>query len=293
MTATSARGALSLHTRRRPWLLRMLPRILILLLAAAGAVLFVIPFVWMISTSFKPRWEQMVIPPVWIPSRIEWANYLTPLREQPVLRWFQNTIIIVTFNVIGSVLSSTLVAFGFARLRFPGRDALFLVLLSTMMLPGQVTMIPVYFFFAKIGWVNTLKPLIIPTYFAAPFYVFLLRQFFMTISTEYDDAAEIDGCHLFDIYWRILLPMCAPALAVVAISEFTYSWNDFFGPLIYLNTPDKFPIALGLRYLQARWDPKIGQTMAMTFLSIIPLLAVFYTTQRYFIQGIVISGIKG
>ncbi len=129
--------------------------------------------------------------------------------------------------------------------------------------------------------------------FAYAFYVFLLRQFFMTISTEYDDAAEIDGCNLFSIYWRTLLPMCRPALAVVAIMEFTGGWNDFFGPLIYLNSPDKFPIALGLRFMQSRWDPKIGQTMAMTFLSILPLLAVFYTTQRHFIQGIVISGIKG
>jgi len=161
------------------------------------------------------------------------------------------------------------------------------------MLPSQVTLIPVYFFFARLHWTDTLRPLIVPSYFAAPYYVFLLRQFFMTISTEYDDAAEIDGCGVFDVYRRIILPMCKPALAVVAITEFTGSWNDLFGPLIYLNTPAKFPIALGLRLLQIHGESQIGWMMAMTTLSIIPLLVIFYTAQRYFIQGIVITGIKG
>lgn len=278
---------------RRFRLKRVLPSVILTLLAAIGSIVFILPFVWMISTSFKPRWEQMAIPPVWIPSTINWSNYIEPLRRQPVLQWYQNSIVLVFCNVIGATLSSSLVAFGFARLQFRGRNLLFLILLSTMMLPGQVTMIPIYYLFVKMHWVDSLKPLIVPSYFAAPFYVFLLRQFFMTVSTEYDDAAEIDGCTILDVFWRIMLPMCKPALGVVAIMEFTYGWNDFFGPLIYVNTPTKFPIALGLRFFQTRADPQIGHTMAMTFLSVLPLIAVFYTSQRYFIQGIVISGVKG
>ncbi len=286
-------AASAVRTHRRPWVWRILPAVVLTLLAAAGSVIFALPFFWMISTAFKSRWEQLVIPPVWIPAKINWNNFVEPLTKQPVPLWFRTTIIIVVFSVIGATLSSSLVAYGFARLRFHGRNLLFIILLSTMMLPGQVTLIPVYFMYAKIHWTDSIKPLVVPSYFAYAFYVFLLRQFFMTISHEMDDAAEIDGCSFLDIYWRVILPMCKPALGVVAIMEFTGSWNDFFGPLIYLNSPLKFPIALGLRMLQSRGDPKIGATMAMTLLSVIPLLVVFYAAQRYFIQGIVITGVKG
>ncbi|MGQ9553666.1 MAG: carbohydrate ABC transporter permease [Anaerolineae bacterium] len=291
MTATSV-AALRLKTQRSRFR-RIAPWVFWTVLAGLGSIAFVLPFVWMVSTAFKPRWEQLVMPPVWIPSRIEWNNFISPLQRQPVLRWYGNTLTLVVFNVFGALLSSSLVAYGFARLQFRGRNLLFMILLSTMMLPGQVTLIPTYYFFSRIHWTDSLRPLIVPAYFAAPFYVFLLRQFFMTISTEMDDAAEIDGCSIFDIYWRIILPMSKPALGVVAITEFTWNWNDFFGPLIYVNTPIKFPIAAGLRLFQTRSDPQIGQTMAMTFLSIIPLLVVFYSAQRYFIQGIVITGVKG
>ncbi|MDI7277547.1 MAG: carbohydrate ABC transporter permease, partial [Anaerolineae bacterium] len=285
--------AARVRTRRKPLLWRTVPGVALTAAAALGSIVFVLPFVWMISTGFKPRWEQLAIPPVWIPSTIAWSNFTEPFQRQPVLHWYLNSIVLVVCNVIGATLSSSLVAFGFARLHFRGRNLLFLILLSTMMLPGQVTLIPVYYFFARVGWVNSLKPLIVPSYFAGPFYVFLLRQFFMTISTEMDDAAEIDGCGIFDIFWRVVLPLCKPALGVVAIMEFAGSWNDFFGPLIYLNSVRKAPIALGLRFFQTRADPQIGQTMAMTTLSIIPLIAVFYGSQRYFIQGIVITGTKG
>jgi len=154
-------------------------------------------------------------------------------------------------------------------------------------------LIPVFYLFTKIGWVDSLKPLIVPSFFGSAFYIFLLRQFFMTIHPEMDDAAEIDGCSLFGIFWRIVLPIAKPALGVVAIYEFTYSWNDFFGPLIYVNSPNKFPVALGLRFFQTRFDPQLGPTMAMTFISIIPILITFYVAQRGFVQGIVISGVKG
>jgi len=291
MTARSV--ATPVVKTQRSRLRRVAPWVFWTLLAGLGSIIFVLPFIWMVSTAFKPRWEQLVMPPVWIPSRIEWTNFISPLQRQPVLRWYGNTLTLVVFNVFGALLSSSLVAFGFARLQFRGRNLLFIVLLATMMLPGQVTLIPTYYFFSRIHWTDSLRPLIVPAYFAAPFYVFLLRQFFMTISLEMDEAAELDGCSIFDIYWRVILPMSKAALGVVAISEFTWSWNDFFGPLIYVNTPIKFPIAAGLRLFQTRSDPQIGQTMAMTFLSILPLLVVFYSAQRYFIQGIVITGVKG
>ncbi|MHB0877335.1 MAG: carbohydrate ABC transporter permease, partial [Anaerolineae bacterium] len=228
-----------------------------------------------------------------IPSTIEWNNFLLPFQRQPVLGWYVNTLVLVCFNVVGALVSSSLVAYGFARMQFRGRNLLFIILLATMMLPGQVTLIPTYYAFSRIHWTDSLRPLIVPAYFAAPFYVFLLRQFFMTVSTEMDDAAEMDGCTIFDVYRRIMLPMSKAALGVVAISEFTWNWNDFFGPLIYINTPVKFTIAAGLRLFQTRSDPQIGQTMAMTFISVIPLLIVFYSAQRFFIQGIVITGVKG
>ena len=280
-------------THRRPAVLRLLPRLFWTLVAALGSIVFVVPFVWMISTSVKPRWEQLIIPPKWIPSTFVWSNYTEPFQTHPFATWYMNTLILVVCNVVGGLLSSSLVAYAFARIQFRGRNVLFVLLLATMMLPSQVTLIPVFYMFTKIGWVDSLKPLIVPSFFGSAFYIFLLRQFFMTIHPEMDDAAEIDGCSLLGIYWRIILPIAKPALGVVAIYEFTYNWNDFFGALIYLNTPTHFPVALGLRFFQTRFDPQLGPTMAMTFVSIIPILIVFYLTQRAFVQGIVISGVKG
>jgi ABC-type glycerol-3-phosphate transport system permease component len=179
-------------------------------------------------------------------------------------------------------------------LRFRGRNIYFLILLSTMMLPGQVTLVPTYYLFAKLGWVNSLRPLIIPVYFGSAFNIFLLRQFAMTIPTELDDAAKIDGCGFFSIYWRIIVPLMRPALGVIAIFQFTYDWNDFFNPLIYVNSPKYFTVALGLRTLQSTvlYVP-MQHIMAMTLISMVPVLVVFAVAQRRFIQGIVITGIKG
>jgi ABC-type glycerol-3-phosphate transport system permease component len=289
----SAESAGKTETVRKPWALRVLPTVSWTLVAILGSIIFILPFLWMISTSVKPRWEQLIMPPQWIPSRFVWENYSDPFTSRPFPTWYLNTLTLVFLNVIGSTLSSSLVAFAFARIQFRGRGILFLIVLSTMMLPGQVTLIPTYILFTRLGWVDSLRPLIVPNFFGVPFYIFLLRQFYMTINRELDDAAEIDGCSLFGVYWRIILPLSKSALGVVAIYEFTFRWNDFFGPLIYINTPIKAPVALGLRFFQTRFDPQIGPTMAMTFVSIIPLLLVFYMAQRYFVQGIVMTGLKG
>jgi multiple sugar transport system permease protein len=269
-------------------------RLLLLVLVALGSVVFVTPFAWMVSSSVKSAEEVMRFPPVWIPSVIHLEHYIEPWHRLPFSLYYRNTLIVVAFNLVGTILSSSIVAYGFARLRFRGRNLLFLILLSTMMLPSQVTLVPTYYLFAKLGWVNSLKPLIIPVYFGSAFNIFLLRQFMMTVPLELDDAAKIDGCGFFSIYWRIIMPLAKAALGVIAIFQFTYDWNDFFNPLIYINSPHNFTIALGLRTLQSTllYTP-MQQVMAMTLVAMTPVLLVFILAQRYFIQGIVITGVKG
>lgn len=288
----SRRRGLPSFQLRRPG--RWIWRGFLLILIAMGSIIFILPFVWMVSTSFKSSDQVYLFPPVWIPDRLRWENYIDSWNRLPFLNFYKNTLIIVSLNQIGTLLSSSIVAYGFARLRFRGRGLLFLLVLSTMMLPSQITLIPSYFLFSRLGWVNSLKPLIIPVYFGSAFNIFLLRQFFMTISPELDDAAKIDGCGFFGVYWRIILPLARPALGVVAIFQFTYDWNDFFNPLIYVNSPKSFPVALGLRLFQGTLvHVGMQHVMAMTFVSVIPMLLVFAVAQRHFIQGIVITGIKG
>ncbi len=258
-----------------------------------GAFLFMMPFLWMVSTSLKPKNLVSVVPIVWIPPELVWENYITPFQFMPFGIWYRNTMIITGVNLVGILLSTSLVAFGFARIPFKGRDTHFVILLATMMLPVQVTLIPTYLLWAKLGVTNTFWPLIIPQWLTAGYDTFFLRQFFASIPTEYDDAARIDGCGWWGIYRRIIMPMSKPALGVLAISNFAWNWNNFFDPLIYLNSTDKFTVALGLTLFQGRMNREIPGLMAMTLVSMIPVLITFFIAQRYFIQGIVISGVKG
>ncbi len=268
-------------------------RVLIYVVLVFFGVLYMAPFAWMLSTSVKPGFEVFVIPPQWIPSKFEWDNYWQPWSALPFATFYWNTIKMTVFDILATLASCSAVAFGFARMRFRGRDFLFLVVLATMMLPGQVTLIPVYVLWSRLGLVNTLWPLMIPYLFASPFNVFLLRQYMMTIPIEYDDAARIDGASWFQIYSRVILPMSAPVLGVIAIFSFTFHWNDFLGPLIYLNEEQNFVISLGLQLLNSRYSIAIQQTMAQTIIAIIPVLVVFFVAQKYYIQGIVITGVKG
>lgn len=272
---------------------RIAGRIVLYLLVATGVVLYAMPFVWMLSTSVKPGYQVYLIPPVWIPAKFEWENYIRPWLNLPFATFYRNTIIITVLGMTGTLLSSSLVAFAFARMRFRGRDVLFLLMLSTMMLPSQVTLVPLYILFSKLGWINTFLPLIVPQWFGSAFNIFLLRQYMMTIPLEMDDAARMDGAGWFQLYWRILMPLSAPALGVVAIFSFTYNWNDYLHPLIYLNAVQNFTVSLGLPLLNSRYVTEIQQTMAQSVLAILPVLAVFFFAQRYYIQGIVISGVKG
>jgi multiple sugar transport system permease protein len=268
-------------------------RTLLFLVAVGGSIVFLIPFAWMISTAGKPGELIWKIPPVWIPPIYIWKNYIDSWLLLPFPTFYLNTLKITSFTVVGVLISSSLAGFAFARLRFPGRNILFIVVLSTMMLPYHVTIIPQYMLFSKLGWVNTQLPLWVPWWFGDAFSIFLLRQFFMTIPLELDDAARIDGCSRFGVFLRIIIPLSLPVLAVVAIFEFTWSWNNFFSPLIYLNSIKLFPVALGLRQFMQRAGNDLQFMMAQTVLFVIPVLVMFFIAQRRFIQGIVVSGVKG
>src|SRR6266540_3391159 len=211
-----------------------------------------------------------------------WENFLLAVTKVPFAHYLLNTMIIVVFGTLGTLVSCTLVAYCFARFRAKGLNLLFLILLSTVMLPPQVTLIPTFILFKKIGWYDTLYPLIIPAFFANAWDIFLLRQFFLTLPTELDDAARIDGAHLFDVYWRIILPLAKPALATVAIFSFVNHWNDFFGPLIYLTTPEKMTIAVGLQLFRGQWGTDFSLLMAASTAALMPILILFFVAQKTF-----------
>jgi len=274
-------------------------RTLVHALLVTGAVLVLMPFLWMISTSLKNQAEVFIFPPRWIPKEILWRNYIDFWQVAPFPRWVANTLYLVIAILIGTLLSNSLIAYGFARLRAPDRDFLFIVLLATMMLPGQVTMIPMYLIFAKLGWIDTYWPLIVPAFTGSAFTVFLLRQFYMTIPYDMDDAATIDGCGILGVWWRILLPMSKPALGIVTVFSIRGTWGEFLRPLIYLNDSQKLTVAVGLRMFThgsgvgVRGQTQWGWMMAAATLYALPMIIMFFIAQRYFIQGIVITGVKG
>jgi ABC-type glycerol-3-phosphate transport system permease component len=261
----------------------------------ALSLLFLIPLAWLFLTSLMTLKQATSFPPEWIPNPVQFDNYLKALKFWNFARSFRNTAIVTSAVMIGELLSCTLVAYGFARLRFPGRNFLFIVLMSTMMLPGVVTMVPLYILFSKIKWVNTFLPLTVPAFFGGAFYIFLLRQFFMTIPEELIDAARIDGAGELNIWARIMLPLSGPAIIVVAIFSFQGAWNDFMGPLIYLNNEKLHTMALSLHMFRGLpgQGSIINQMMAATVMMVLPMLIVFAVFQRYFIQGVTLTGLKG
>jgi multiple sugar transport system permease protein len=259
-----------------------------------GAIIVTFPIAWMLSTSLKTIEETQAIPIKWIPSSLQWSNFPTGLTVLPFALYFRNTAIITFTSLVGTVLSAALVGYGFARLRAPGRELLFLLVLSTLILPSQVTVIPKFILFAKLGWVNTFAPLIVPTYFGAAFNIFLLRQFFRTIPRDMDEAAIIDGASYLKIWWQVILPMSLPALGIIAIFHFIFEWNDFFDPLIYLSNNNVWTIALGLAGFTASYgSTPYNLLMAASLVAVLPCVLLFFLAQRYFVQGIVVSGVKG
>lgn len=258
-------------------------------LVALGA-LFSVPVAWMLSSSLHELAAVFAQPYRWLPSPLHWENYARAVTLLPVGRFLVNTVAITLPVMAATLVSSALVAYGFARFRFPGRDALFALCLATMMLPGQVTMIPLYMLFARLGWVDTYLPLIVPSLFGSPFYIFLLRQFFLTIPRDSEEAALIDGASRLRIWWSVVLPQARPAVATVLIFTFIGTWNDFFGPLLYLNSPENATLTLGLNLMKTQvlgsgvveWNV----LMAASLLVLLPNVVLFFLAQRQFIRGI-------
>ena len=267
---------------------------LVILLTA----LFMGPFLWSILSSLKGPTEIYIFPPRWLPADPRWQNYLSVWQQVPFARFYANTIIVTFFATVGTVLASTLVAYGFARFEFPGRNSLFILVIATLILPEEVTLIPRFILFRELGWLDTFLPLTAPHFFAAnAFFIFLLRQFMMTIPRELDEAAEMDGASSVRILYSILLPALSPALATVAIFSFLFNWNDFIHPLIYLRSTEKFTLSLGLRFFQQAaetgGEPQEPYLMAASLMATLPPILLFVFAQRYFVRGIVLSGIKG
>jgi len=271
---------------------------LLYIIAIITAVLFSVPFFWTLSSSLKSIREIHVFPPTMFPAVPMWENYVSVFTLAPFARYIGNTIFITVLAMTGQILSASAVAYGFSRFRFPGRNALFFLVLSTMMLPWQVTIVPTFLLFRYLGWINTYLPLIVPSFFGgSAFYIFLLRQFFTTIPRDLDEAAKIDGANSVRIFWSLMLPLAKPALATVAIFAFIEHWNEFIGPLIYLNTPDKFTVSIGLQYFTATPfsdnEPREAVLMAASLIVAMPPLILFFAAQKYFVRGIVTTGLKG
>ena len=280
---------------------QLVSQVLVYILLLAVGFLLAVPFIWLISSSLKTETDAFAIPPSFIPNPVQWSNYVVGLTEFPFVRSTINTMILVVWVMLGTVLSGSLVAYGFARVRFPGRTALFILVLSTMMIPSHVTLIPQYLLFRELEWLDSFKPLVVPSFFGGgAFYIFLLRQFFLTIPLDYDDAARIDGCGTFSVFWRIILPLSKPALGTMAIFTFMSQWNAFFEPLIYLNRFKSQPLAVALTtWVQTahgstsmHYVPWVAIMAVSTLISLPPVM-VFFFAQRHFIQGVVVSGMKG
>jgi multiple sugar transport system permease protein len=259
----------------------------------AGSALYVIPFLWMVRTSLMPIENMFVYPPQFIPNPVRWVNYAEMWNTGPFLSWVRNSSIVTASTVVGETLTSILVAFGFARTRFPGRTKLFVFVLATLMIPYHVVLIPRYILFRDLGWINTLYPLIVPELFGSAFSIFVLRQFFMTLPIELDEAAEIDGAGPLTILWRVIVPLSGPAIATVAIFSFINHWNDFVQPLIYLTRPEALTLAVGIRWFTGRHATEFHLLMAASVVALLPILVVFFFAQKQFIRGIALTGIKG
>jgi ABC-type glycerol-3-phosphate transport system permease component len=262
-------------------------------LLAGVAALFLIPFLWMVSSALKPNYQIFAVPPQWIPNPPRWENFTEALTILPFGRYTLNTLVITVLTIIGHVLSCSVVAYGFARLRARFRDGLFVVVLATMMLPYPATMVPLYILFKNLGWVNTILPLVVPAFFGSAFYIFLLRQFFLTVPVEIEEAARIDGANVLQIIFRVILPLSFPALATVGIFTFQAAWNDFLPPLIYLQNQQLYTITLGLNLFRTTYTTNWAYLMAASLVTMLPVIIVFLLAQKAFIEGITLTGLKG
>jgi multiple sugar transport system permease protein len=293
ITSLTKNGFLGLgnpRIRQKIW------KFLVILILCVVAFLMLVPFLWLVSSSLKLEQRVFLSPPQWIPDPVRWENYAEALTNKPFHLYLRNTMVIVILNEIAIIFTSSLSAYSLARIQFPGRNFWFGVVVAAMMVPYFVLMVPTFVMLSRIGWVNTYLPLTVPFFFGGgAFNIFLFRQFFRTIPNDLSDAARIDGCGEFGIYWRIIMPLSTPSIVSVGIFTFLNSWNDFIAPLLYINNPNMFTVALGLANFRGdpstyiHWNLLMAASTAMT----LPVVLIFFLGQRYFIQGVVMSGLKG
>jgi multiple sugar transport system permease protein len=277
-----------MNKKTKDFILRSILRIFLIIIS----LMMVVPFLWMITTSLKTSDQIFTWPPEWIPKPVIWSNYIDATTFFPFFRYLLNTAFITICIVIGQLITCSMGGYAFARVRFPGRDTLFILYIATMMIPGQVTIIPVYILFKWLHWIDTYYAVIVPGLFSA-FGTFLLRQFFLTIPRELEEAAIIDGCSIFGIYHRIILPLSKPALATLGIFTFMGAWNSFFWPLIVLNSQERMTLSVGLALFVGPFDTTFNTLMAASTLVLLPVILAYVFAQGYFVRGITLSGLKG
>jgi len=258
----------------------------------AGAVLMAFPFLWMLSTSFKDMGEVRAWPPHWLPQQVDLTNYTDIWQQYPMVRFLWNGFVIAGLSTLGTLFSCSLAGFALAQLNFPGRGLLFLVVLSTLLLPYQVRMVPIFIEMSKLGWIDSFKPLIVPAFFGSAYGIFLMRQFFLGIPKELKEAATLDGATPFGVFWSIFLPLSKPALTALGIVAFVTSWNDLLAPMIFITTFEKMPIALALSFFKGQGEALWPWLMAASMISMLPLMVVYLAAQRWFIEGMTFTGLK-
>lgn len=268
-------------------------KVFVYILLVLCSLVFAAPFFWLVTSAVKKPEQLMAYPIHWIPSPVMWSNFSEGWAFRPFSLYLRNTLYVALLSTLGSVVSSSLVAYGITRIDWPGRKALFILLIGTMMLPGQVVMVPLFAMFVKLGWVDTFKPLWVPTFFAGAFYVYLLRGFFLAIPKDLSEAATIDGASEWAIYWRVIMPLARPALATVGLFAFIGAWNDFVGPLIYIVNESNYTLALGLSMFRGQYGTYWHYLLAVSTVVTLPIVVLFFFTQRTFIQGITMTGLKG
>ncbi len=280
---------------RRPFSLKrflgvkVVPRIILVLMC----LVYFAPFYWMLITSLKDSAQLSLFPPTLFPSPFDWRNYVDAVNYIPFLRFFFNSLILTAGCTIGAVVSNSLIAYGFSRIQWKGRDVLFYVAIATVFIPFPVTLVALFDIFAKLHWINTFRPLIVPTFFGQAFYMFLIRQFLMGVPKELSDAARIDGANEFSIFRLIIVPIMRPAIAVVAIFAAVNAWNDFLTPLIYLSDETRYPLAIGLQFYRAEHSISFALLMAASTLVVLPVIVLFLIFQRFFVEGVTVGAIKG
>lgn len=284
------------QARRAParnWARHVNSAAVFLILTGLAVLMIGIPIGWMVLTAFKEPSQIFAWPPVYWPDPIRWQNFSDVMTQMPFLRFGLNSLFIALMNIVGHLFSCTLVAFAFARLRFPGRNTLFMLLIATLMIPGQIMLLPRFVVFQSLGWVGSYLPLIVPSFFGNAFFIFLMRQYIMTIPRDLDEAARIDGASTWDVFFRIILPLCVPPMVVTGVLTFLWTWNEFLDPLIYISKYDDYTIQLGLNMLKGRYNIQWNLIMAGSLIGVIPPAVLYFFAQKYLIGGIASVGIKG